>query len=143
MNALSIFLAEFVQASIVPLIVFGGLLLSHPRLLLVGRKSFTELSGFAEDRQTRLLDEASKEALTGWHRVLPVIVCWLLCTVGSALGSTLPKVAAVLPFWVKVCSSLTLILVFVGFGFWLARRLQVHWLRPFLKALIERNQHAA
>jgi hypothetical protein len=147
MNALSIFLGEFGRASIMAIALSLVMLMkrsrretSNPCPLFVGPKSFTVLSRFAEDQQRRLLDEASKEALAGWRRVVPVAVFFVLLTVGTALGRTLPKVTTFPDsFWVNACSTA----LFAGFGFWLARQLQVHRVRPFLKALIERTQHAA
>jgi hypothetical protein len=152
MNALSIFLGEFWPKVIYVTIGISAVsLLRHSRRsppptypLFAGPKSFTELSGFAEDQQRRLLNEASKEAFAGWRPFPPVIALCVIMTAGWALGQTLPKVTPVPDsFWVRACS----LALFGGLGCWLAvwvaGRLGVHRVRPFLKALIERTQHAA
>ena len=145
MNALSIFLGEFWPPFIG--VAVGLSVVWHARRSaldgyppFIGPKSFTELSGFPKDQQKQLLHEASTEAFAGWRSFIPVVVFAAMFAAGAALGRTLPKVATVPDsFWVHTGFAA----FFAAFGGGLAGRLEVRHLRPFLKASIERIQHAA
>ncbi len=101
------------------------------RTFFISTKSFPELAAFTKDDQQRLLREASREAF-GALSFVPILVALALFWVGAASVWTLHKVTA-LPLWVAaVLGGL-----FFGLGCWLARRLEAHRVRPFLKKLID------
>jgi hypothetical protein len=145
MNALSIFLGEFW----VPFIgaTFGGSVVwfakrsaSDGYLLFVGPKSFAELSGVAKGDQKRLLYEASKEAFPGLGSFLPVVVFAAMLAGGVALGQTLTSVTAVPnSMWFHALFAA----IFGCLGGWIAGRLGVRRLRPFLIKAIERGSYNA
>ena len=145
MNALSIFLGEFWPPFIG--VTFGLLVVWLARRSasdgyppFIGPKSFTELSGFVKNQQRQLLHEASTEAFAGWRSFIPVVLFAAMFAVGAALGRTLPKVTTVPDsLWVHPGFAA----LFAALGGSLAGRLGVRHLRPFLKASIERTQHAA
>ncbi len=145
MNAISIFLGEFWPPFIgvtvgLSVVWVARRAASDGYLPFIGPKSFTELSGFAKDHQRRLLHEASNEAFGGWRSFLPVVGFAATFAAGAALGRTLPEVTAIPDsLWVHAGFAA----LFAAFGGWLAGRLGVHHLRPFLKASIERTSHAA
>ena len=145
MNALSIFLGEFWPPFIG--VTFGLSMIwlswrsaSDGYPPFIGPKSFTELAGFAKNQQKQLLHEASTEAFAGWQSFIPVVVFSTVFAAGAALGRTLPKITTVPDsLWVHAGFAA----LFGAFGGWLAGRLEVRHLRPFLKASIERTQYAA
>jgi hypothetical protein len=145
MNALSIFLGEFWSPFIGVTIGLSVVWLARRSSSdwyppFIGPKSFTELSGFAKDQQKQLLHEASSEAFAGWRYFVSVVMFAAMFAAGAALGRTLPKVTTVPDsLWVHAGFAA----LFAAFGGWLAGRLHVRHLRPFLKASIERTQHAA
>jgi len=109
------------------------------RLPFIGPKSFQELGGFTKDEQKRLIHEASKAASKQMRSFVPVIVFAALFSCGAAVGQTLPKVTTVPDsFWVHAAFAC----LFAAIGGWLAARLEVGYVRPFLRACIERTSHA-
>ena len=144
MNTLQIFLGEFwptfVGVSIgLSLVWLAMRSASDGHLPFIGPKSFRELFGFTKDEQKRLIHEASKEAFRQWRSFVPVVVFAALFSSGMAMGRTLPKVTT-LPdsFWVHVA----FVSPFAVIGGWLAGRLEVRYVRPFLRRCIERRNHA-
>lgn len=94
-------------------------------------QSFPEFAAFTKDDQQSLLGEASREAFSALS-IVPILVLFAFCSGGDVLIRTLQKVTS-LPEWVV----LVLFVQFVGFGHWLARRLEAQRVRPFLKKLID------
>jgi hypothetical protein len=107
-------------------------LASRRRTFYNGPESFPELAAFTKDDQQRLLREASREAF-GALSFVPVLVFLAFWWGAPALGMTLRKVTV--PAWVVI----VLLPVFLGLGHWLARRLEAHRVRPFLKKRIDRQ----
>jgi hypothetical protein len=140
MNAFQIFFGEFWPTFVGSSI---GLSLAwvakHDYLPFIGPSTFTELAVFTKDEQKRLLHEASKEALAQWHSFIPTLVFLVIFPFGSALAHTLPKITT-LPdsFWIHVVFGG----LFGALGCWLAIRLGVLYVRPFLIRCIERTRHA-
>ena len=144
MNTLQIFFGEFWP------IFFGvsfGLSLvwlarrfaSDGHLPFIGPKSFTELADFPKAEQKRLLHEASKEASGHWRSFVPVILFAVLFSFGFAVGRTLPKVTTLHDsFWVHIVFACP----FAVFGGSLAGRLEVRYVRSFLRSCIERTKLA-
>jgi hypothetical protein len=139
MNIPEIFLAELWDTRWYILITVIGLLIGLVIRLasngggtfMASTKSFPELAAYTKDDQQRLLREASEEAFSALSFV-PVLVLFAFLWVDTALRATLEEVTA-LPGWV----AFVLFGLFGGLGVWLAWRLEVHRVRPFLKKLID------
>jgi hypothetical protein len=139
MNIPEVFLREFWETWPMTCAVAVGLLIGLVVRLasngggtfIAPPKSFPELAAFTKDDQQRLLREASREAFSALSFV-PVLVFPAFVWVGIALALTLEKVTA-LPGW----AAGFLPPLFGGLGYWLARRLEAHRVRRFLKKLID------
>jgi hypothetical protein len=132
MNILEIFLHAWRErwwflcgTTMIFLVVLVGRFASS-RTFFNDTKSFPELGAFSKDDQQRLLREASREAFSALSFVPPLIALAFFW-VGFTLALTL----------VKVTARVVLTCLFVVFGGWLARRLEAHRVRPFLKKLID------
>ncbi len=143
MNTLKIFLSEFWLPFInVSVAVSGVWLLRRfvpdPRLLLLNRRAFAELVGYSKEEQRRLLHDASTEAFRHWRSFVPVAVVALFVATGAAVAHTLPKVTTIPDSW---WVTEPVVMVFVAFGAWLAAALTTGYVRPFLRACLERSHH--
>jgi hypothetical protein len=139
LNTLQIFFREFwppfVGVNIgMSLIWLATRFASDGYLPFIGPKSFIELETFAKDEQKRFLHEACKASSGQWRSFVPFVAFAALLSCGAAMGQTLSKVSA-LPdsIWVHIVFA-----CFFGvIGGWFATRLQMHYVRPFLKEYIE------
>jgi hypothetical protein len=145
MNTLKIFLSEFwppfIGASVGVLIVwflrrFGA----GACLPFLTARGFTELADYSKEEQRRLLHEASMEAFRHWRSFLPVALLAVFFAAGAAVAHTLPRVTTIPDSW---WVTLPVVMVFAGFGGWLAGALTTRYVRQFLRACIERSHHAA
>jgi hypothetical protein len=109
----------------------GRLASSHCRTFYTRAKSFPELAALTKNDQQRLLREASREAFSALSFV-PDLVFLAFWWGGFALARTLRTVTAT-SYWVEF----VLTGLFIVLGHWLAERLEVHRVRPFLKKLID------
>ncbi|MBI5571168.1 MAG: hypothetical protein HY914_14590 [Desulfomonile tiedjei] len=145
MNIPEIFLREFWELwPMTRALLIGSLIGLVVRLasngggtLITPTKSYPELAAFSKDDQLRLLREACREAFSALSFV-PILVFLASWWVGAALLRTLVKVTAP-PEWVVILLIGLFFGLFSGLGYWLARRLEAHRVRPFLKKLIDVN----
>ena len=106
----------------------------------MNRKMFAELEGRSEAEQWRLLHEASREAFPHWRFLILVVPLALFFAFGGALGGTLPRITNVSnSFWLEV-STMAL---FSCVGAWVTCKVEVHYLRPILKRLLDESSPAA
>jgi hypothetical protein len=145
MDTLKIVLSEFfppftgalVGVSVVWLLRRSG---SDGCLPFLNRKAFAELVGYSKEDQKRLLHEASTEAFRHWRSFVPVGVLAFFFATGAAVAHTLPKVTTIPDSW---WVTLPVVMGFAAFGGWLAGALTTRYVRPFLRACLERLHHAA
>ncbi len=145
MTTMQYFLSEFwptfiVFSIVMPALWMGKIWSLDGHLPFVRRKSFAELSDFAEDQQQQLLHDASKEASRRWRSLVPFLIFTGMFATGGAIGRTLPKLTTV-PDSFLVHVGFTALFTIVGVR--LAARVEVRQLRPFLKDSIKRVRHAA
>jgi hypothetical protein len=145
MNTFNIFFSEFwvpfaCAAPIFALLQLGRRLsLAGSAAVFIRPASFQELCSFSKEEQKRLLHEADKEAFPRWRFFCPVLIYAVLFSAGAAFGRTLLKVAA-LPDSVWVSAGLAGLSV--ALLAWLASRLEVRCIRPFLKVQIAKTRNA-
>jgi hypothetical protein len=145
MSTLQIFVSEFMAPFFgvtigIAMVWFAWRASSDGYPPFIGPGSFNELSDFAKDQQRQLLHQASVEAFRGWRSLTPIVIFAAIFAAGAAFGRTLPKITSVPDsFWVHAGFAA----LFAGFGGWLAGRLEVCYVRPFLKASIGRTHDAA
>jgi hypothetical protein len=138
MSIPEIFLHELMEKWWMACAVAAGLLivglvrfaLSRCQTFFNDTKSFPELAAFSKDDQQRLLREASRWAF-GALSFVPPLVFVAFWWGGLAVALTFQKVTAT-SHWVGFLAGL-----FVVLGFRLARRLEAHRVRPFLKKQID------
>jgi len=139
MNIPEIFLREFWETWPSACAVAVGLLIGLVVRLasngggtfIAPTKSFPELAAFTKDDQLRLLRDASLEAFSALSFV-PILALFAFACGLPALARTLQNVTALSGSVVILLTCLFLVLVY-----WLARRLEAHRVRPFLKKLID------
>jgi hypothetical protein len=111
---------------------------SSGRLIFLNPKSFSELVGYSKETQTKVLHDVSFEASRRWVSFVPVAVFAFFVATGAALGPTLRKTAAVPnPLMVTITAAM----IFAGLGGWLALALTTRYVRPFLRAYLEKSQN--
>ena len=110
---------------------------SNARPPFVNAKAFPELAGLGREEQKRLLAEATRASFRHWRSFVPFLVFGIFFATGDAMARTLPKVTTIPDsFWATVIT----VSVFVLPGAWLAGRLSVNHIRPFLKILLANSK---
>ncbi len=143
MNTLRIFFGEFWPAFVgvsvsLSFVWLARRFASDGYLPFIGPKSFTELADYSKEEQNRLLHEATAEAFRHWRSFLPGAVLAICFATGAAIAHTLPRFTTIPDSpWI----TLPLVMVFAGFGAWLAGTLTTRCVRPFLRACIEKSHH--
>ena len=144
MNTLKIFLSEFWSPFINALAVISVLWLlrrSDLHFFFVNNpKAFAELAGYPMDEQRRLLHEASIEAFRHWRAFVLVVIFAFFFVTGVAVAHTIPKVTTIPDSW---WVGLLVVTAFAAFGCWLVGALTTRYVRPFLRACLERSHHAS
>jgi len=107
---------------------------SDARPPFVSAKAFPELAGLGKDEQKRLLAEATRASFRHWRSFVPFLVFGIFFAIGEAMACTLPKVTTVPDSFWETAITMG---VFALLGAWLAGRLSVNHIRPFLKKCIE------
>ena len=146
MDTLKIFLSTFWPAFFGALIASLGVWIlrrfhydSFP-LPSLNPKGFAELAGYSKEEQKRVLDEASTKAFRHWRGFFPAYAFVFVTATGIAVAHTLPKVTTIPKSpWL----SLAVVTVFIVCGGWLTRFLTTRYVRPFLRACIERSHEAS
>ena len=145
MSTLKIFLSEFWSPSInalaaVSVYWFFRRSDAYAYFLFVKPKGFGELAGYPKEEQRRLLHEASMEAFRHWRSLVPLVIFAFFFATGVAVAHTIPKVTPIPDsWWVR----LLVVAAFAAFGCWLVGALQTRYVRPFLRAYLERSHHAS
>ena len=144
MNILKIFLSEFWSPSITALVcvsVLWFLRRSDVYFFFVNNpKAFSELAGYPKEEQRRLLHEASIEAFRHWRAFVLVVIFAFFFVTGVAVARTIPKVTTIPDSW---WAELLVVMAFGAFGAWLVGALTTRYVRPFLRACLERSHHAS
>lgn len=135
------FFSEFWPAFLGTLVGLGllwflGRFASDARLALLGAEEFPELRSFTKDQQRVLLYEACAMAFRDWGSFLPLIVLAGSLATGVASADALSKTGTIPDaIWARagVCA------LFAAGGGWLANRLTMRCLRPFLRTCAQRT----
>ena len=87
-----------------------------------------------------MLHEASIEALGHWRAFVLVAMFAFFFVTGVAVARTIPKVTTIPDSW---WLGLLVVTAFAALGCWVVGALTTRYVRPFLRACLEKSHHAS